>query len=326
MNINVSVIIPVYNAEKYLRECLKSLLNQTLSDIEIILSNDGSTDGSIPSIQDLIDSNAHIKLLENINQGAAIARNKGLEIAQGKYISFVDADDIVKPDFLKELFQACEKDDLDLVCGSFEAIHGDGRQNLMPRNKEVLELGVSNGAELFKLQIQLHNYIPMIWAYLYRREFLLENNLYLTRNTIHEDEEFSPRVWVLAKKARVIENYNYIYYRNHENSIIESRSNASIADLENSLQGFLEFQENLEFYQSGNILRVQTPWGLQCFRMKNPYIEKTKIEVRAWHLYYDSENYIISDSFVVDKNCNDALDHLNNATDVNSPFTTLSDV
>ncbi|MCL2676420.1 MAG: glycosyltransferase [Streptococcaceae bacterium] len=249
MNINVSVIIPVYNAEKYLRECLKSLLNQTLSDIEIILSNDGSTDGSIPSIQDLIDSNAHIKLLENINQGAAIARNKGLEIAQGKYISFVDADDIVKPDFLKELFQACEKDDLDLVCGSFEAIHGDGRQNLMPRNKEVLELGVSNGAELFKLQIQLHNYIPMIWAYLYRREFLLENNLYLTRNTIHEDEEFSPRVWVLAKKARVIENYNYIYYRNHENSIIESRSNASIADLENSLQGFLEFQENLEFYQ-----------------------------------------------------------------------------
>ncbi|MCL2680973.1 MAG: glycosyltransferase [Streptococcaceae bacterium] len=249
MNINVSVIIPVYNAEKYLRECLKSLLNQTLSDIEIILSNDGSTDGSIPSIQDLIDSNAHIKLLENINQGAAIARNKGLEIAQGKYISFVDADDIVKPDFLKELFQACEKDDLDLVCGSFEAIHGDGRQNLMPRNKEVLELGVSNGAELFKLQILLHNYIPMIWAYLYRREFLLENNLYLTRNTIHEDEEFSPRVWVLAKKARVIENYNYIYYRNHENSIIESRSNASIADLENSLQGFLEFQENLEFYQ-----------------------------------------------------------------------------
>jgi phage minor structural protein len=84
--------------------------------------------------------------------------------------------------------------------------------------------------------------------------------------------------------------------------------------------------ENLDYYQSGNIIRVPTPWGNQCFRLKNPEIENKKINVRAQHLYFDSQNYIIKDSYVVDKNCNDALDHLNSATDITSPFTTLSDV
>ena len=83
---------------------------------------------------------------------------------------------------------------------------------------------------------------------------------------------------------------------------------------------------NLDYYQSGNILRVSTPWGKQCFRIKNVSIQNNKVEVRAYHLFYDSENYIISDSYVVERNCNDALDHLNTATDNPSPFSTISDV
>nr|DAH98284.1 MAG TPA: tail protein [Caudoviricetes sp.] len=83
---------------------------------------------------------------------------------------------------------------------------------------------------------------------------------------------------------------------------------------------------NLEYYQSGNIIRVPTPWGKQCFRIKNVSIQNNKVEVRALHVFYDAENYIIADSYVVDRNCNDALDHLNIATDSPSPFTTLSDV
>jgi phage-related protein len=84
--------------------------------------------------------------------------------------------------------------------------------------------------------------------------------------------------------------------------------------------------ENLEYYQSGNIVKVPTLWGNQCFRLKNPQIENKKVNVRAQHLYFDSRNYIIKDSYVVDKNCNDAFDHLNSATDIPSPFTTISDV
>ena len=84
--------------------------------------------------------------------------------------------------------------------------------------------------------------------------------------------------------------------------------------------------ENIEYYQSGMIIRVNTPWGYQGFRLSNPVIENKKISCKGHHLYFDSKNYIIEDSYVVDKDCNDALDHLNTATDITSPFNTLSDI
>ena len=84
--------------------------------------------------------------------------------------------------------------------------------------------------------------------------------------------------------------------------------------------------ENLDFYQNGLIVRIPTPWDVQGFRMTNPTVKNRKVSVKAWHLSYDSKNYIVRDSYAVDKNCNDALAHFNDGTDVPSPFTTLSDI
>ena len=84
--------------------------------------------------------------------------------------------------------------------------------------------------------------------------------------------------------------------------------------------------ESLEYYQSGMIVRIPTPWGVQGFRFANPKVKNNKVEVKAWHLSYDAKNYIIQDAYAVDKNCNDALEHFNSATDIPSPFTTLSDI
>ena len=84
--------------------------------------------------------------------------------------------------------------------------------------------------------------------------------------------------------------------------------------------------ENLDYYQNGLIVRIPTPWGVQGFRMTNPTVKNRKVSVKAWHLSYDAKNYIIKDSYAVDKNCNDALAHFNDSTDVPSPFTTLSDI
>ena len=92
---------------------------------------------------------------------------------------------------------------------------------------------------------------------------------------------------------------------------------------------FLELQcglEYVDFVKSENIIVAPTPQGAQAFRIENVELTRTKISVKAWHKFYDSKNYLIADSYVVDKNCNDALDHLNSATDNESPFTTLSDV
>lgn len=84
--------------------------------------------------------------------------------------------------------------------------------------------------------------------------------------------------------------------------------------------------ENLQYYQAGMIVKASSPWGYQCFRLTNPEVNNKKINVKGNHLYFDSKNYIIKDSYVVDKNCNDALDHLNSATDTQSPFNTISDI
>ena len=84
--------------------------------------------------------------------------------------------------------------------------------------------------------------------------------------------------------------------------------------------------ENLDFYQNGLIVRIPTPWGVQGFRMSNPKVKNNKVSVKAWHLSYDAKNYIIADAYAVDKNCNDALAHFNESTDVPSPFTTLGDI
>lgn len=83
---------------------------------------------------------------------------------------------------------------------------------------------------------------------------------------------------------------------------------------------------NLDYYQSGMIVRVPTPWGVQGFRLANPTVKGSKVSVKAWHLTYDSKNYIIKDAYAVDKNCNDALEHFNSNTDIATPFTTLSDI
>ena len=84
--------------------------------------------------------------------------------------------------------------------------------------------------------------------------------------------------------------------------------------------------ESLEFYQSGMIVRIPTPWGVQGFRLANPTVKNNKVEIKGWHLTYDARNYIIKDAYAVDKNCNDALEHFNSSTDIPSPFTPLSDI
>lgn len=84
--------------------------------------------------------------------------------------------------------------------------------------------------------------------------------------------------------------------------------------------------DNLEYYQKGNIIRIPTPWGVQGFRCDNPTVKNNRVECKAWHLSYDAKLYVIKDSNSVDKNCNDALDHFNNATDRPTPFTTISDI
>lgn len=110
MNYKVSIIVPVYNTEKYLKKCVESLIQQTLSDIQIILVDDGSKDASGRICDDFAAGDERIQVIHKVNGGVSSARNAGLEIAQGEYVGFVDADDWVEPEAMSELYRACNEE------------------------------------------------------------------------------------------------------------------------------------------------------------------------------------------------------------------------
>jgi len=119
--IKVSVIVPVYNCENYLSEMLDSILNQSMKEIEVICVDDGSTDGSAQILKEYADKDARVTVLTQENAGAGIARNAGIKIAQGKYLSILDSDDWFEPDMLEKAYQKCEQDRADL-CVPFRQI------------------------------------------------------------------------------------------------------------------------------------------------------------------------------------------------------------
>lgn len=121
MNVKVSVIIPVFNASKYLEECILSLLDQSLKDCEFIFVNDGSTDDSESIIQHYKSSDSRIKLINQNNKGVSSARNKGLSYATGEYVGFVDSDDYIKRDMYQKLYTTAIENDCDLVISNFNS-------------------------------------------------------------------------------------------------------------------------------------------------------------------------------------------------------------
>ena len=112
----VSVIVPVYNMEKYLEECLDSIISQTLQDIEIICINDGSTDNSLTILQKYAQKDFRITIIDKQNEGVSAARNKAIQTARGKYIQFLDSDDCIIPNTCETLYNQCEQNDLDMLC------------------------------------------------------------------------------------------------------------------------------------------------------------------------------------------------------------------
>ena len=118
----VSVIIPVYNNEKYVEECVRSVQNQTFEDLEILVINDGSTDGSGEILERLLREDKRLRLFHQENKGAGAARNKGLDTASGRYLVFVDGDDWIAPDYIEKLYAAAEERESEMVICGFTCV------------------------------------------------------------------------------------------------------------------------------------------------------------------------------------------------------------
>lgn len=204
----VSVIVPIYNVEKYLEKCLDSLVNQTLKDIEIILVNDGSTDNSGQIAKEYVSKyKEKIVYLEKQNGGLSDARNYGLEYAKGDYISFVDSDDYISKNLYSELVRYMEED-YDMV--KFGILTVDLKNNKMIENKSK-QFENKTGEEAFDILYKTDKMTEVAWGYLYKASFWKENNFKFTKDMYHEDFGLIPLVILKAKKVASTNILGYYY-------------------------------------------------------------------------------------------------------------------
>lgn len=230
----ISVIVPVYNAEKYLEKCLDSLVNQTLKDIEIIVVNDGSTDGSEKILSKYKNK---IKIIHQKNSGVASARNNGMSVARGEYIAFVDSDDWVDKDMFLKLYQKAKANDMDVVECNFKYVFNNYEKN------GVIDLknDINNYDNIKKYFV---NMFPVIWNKIYKKDIL--KNITFKDGVWAEDVEFLYRILPNIKTIGIISDKLYYYY---QREMSESRHfDKRIYNYIDNFNGIVEYYKESNLY------------------------------------------------------------------------------
>ena len=222
--IKVSVIVPVYNVEKYLDRCLESILNQTLNDIEIICIEDCSTDNS-KTILEKYKNYPNFKIILNSkNIGLSDSRNIGLAQATGEYISFIDSDDYIDKNFYETLYNCAVKNNADIACAGIVR-ENEKKKNLLFNYKQV-ELTKDIKEKYLLAKSPKYNFV---WNKIYKKEMLISNNIKFISGMIYEDLCFTPDVLEKSDFLVVCPNTNYHYWK-RKDSLIKKDSDKSRAD------------------------------------------------------------------------------------------------
>ena len=222
----VSVIIPVYNVEPYITDCLESVRRQTLKDIEILCVNDASTDGSFEIVKKLAADDQRIQCFENSrNLGLASTRNYGLELARGQYVYFLDSDDMIRPEAMAQLYRRAVEDELDAVVFSSRFIYeSEEMKERFSRDRSGFEHdypGILTGKELFMRWMETWEWMPSQPRYFYDRSFLENNWIRFPDGMLHEDEIFAFDVLMTARRMRVVDE-DWFIRRFRRDSIMSS--------------------------------------------------------------------------------------------------------
>jgi len=223
-NIKFSVIIPVYNVEKYLKKCLDSLINQTFKDLEFICINDGSTDNSPIILEEYARIDSRIKVVNQKNQGQGVARNNGIQLAQGEYISFVDPDDWVETQLYEALSEFLEEHKAEVLLFDFSEYFEQSETlkeyNTLKRFKKRFnyDLSKKNYYSWKDCKDRCLTRMPTLcWNKVYSKKFLIDNDIKFAENKFGEDGIFSHKVLFSASQIFYIHKYLY-YYRHRASS------------------------------------------------------------------------------------------------------------
>lgn len=266
-NPKVSVIIPVYNTEKYLNDSVMAILNQTLRDIEIIVVDDGSTDKSVELIKNLAAKDERIQLFTQANHGQSVARNAGLDRATGEYVYFMDSDDLLEPNTLKVCYDKCVSQNLEMIIFDADVFYeGDKVENKSFNYSRAgkLEEKIYKGIDLLEILLEKNIFRAVPWLFFVKRELIEKINLRFLPGIIHEDELFSP---ILYLEADMIGYTPQVFFHRR----IRANSTMTKNFSKRNLNGYFSVIENLELYKANK--------GMQINRIVNRLIENVVISV-----------------------------------------------
>lgn len=224
MTLKLSIIVPVYNAEKHLQRCVGNILNQAFKDFEVILVNDGSKDNSGRMCDDYALADSRVKVIHKANGGTSSARNEGMKVASGEYIGFVDADDWLAPEMYQIMVEKAKNHDVDLVISDYRRVFDDHSFEVIQPIRE----GYYDKADMLKeyfpclLMREDIDYPPTIsnWACLFRKKLLMDNDIwYDTQTKYNEDFLFGAKAAYHSNSMYHLKNhYNYNFYFNSDST------------------------------------------------------------------------------------------------------------
>ncbi len=279
----VSVIVPIYNVEKYLIKCVESIKNQTYKNLEILLIDDGSKDKSGDLAEQLAATDERIKVYHKLNGGLSSARNKGLEVCTGDYVCFVDSDDYIKDHYVEELLGACIKNESDIAICYYFSVKDDVEifDRIENHNDGMIEVITGKQACLRYLET------PFIvaWNKLYKRN--LFDEVRFPEGKLHEDVATTYKCYWSAKKVSVV-NKGLYGYRVNETGIMRTKYSTRRYDELSAIKDAIAFFDKLKeeeivrcfywLYFDRVILHMW--YAADDFELKHSYYEKLKAEAK----------------------------------------------
>lgn len=245
--LELSVIVPIYNTEKYLEKCLDSIINQKLESIEILLINDGSPDNSQEIIDRYVEKYPNIcKSFIQKNSGQASARNVGIKNAKGEFLAFVDSDDYLEEEAYGKIIEKAKKEDLDIVCFDFFEVRENER-------KEISHY-FCNTKNLVKRYIVSES---SPWNKIIKRKLLVDNNILFLENKIYEDLATIPTLGKYTNKIDFIEDRVYDYVIRENSTMRYSKYNSKLEDIFMVVNKLYEDFINTEYYEELEYIYIE---------------------------------------------------------------------
>lgn len=291
----VSVIVPVYKVEKYLKRCVESIQNQTLEDIEIILVDDGSPDRCPQMCDEFAASDSRIRVVHKRNGGLSSARNAGLRISTGKYVGYIDSDDYAEKDMFERLYNCAEEHQVDFVMADYWRVSNGTRREKTLDIREGLYTKEDIVREIYPMLIMREcvDYGPLlsVWHCLYNTEFVKSNNLYFDEEIKwSEDCIYSAILGYLANSFYYLKHecvYNYIQNENTITTTFKPAAWGVYCRMNEKLRRYFDKREDYDFSRQLDLHMLYFACSVFRQLVYSNYGFKQKYEVRR-HVLNDS--------------------------------------